>query len=76
MMKGGIRLCPIDGMYNAFLIIKMNVRVVIGSSYAIATSTISTLSIDGKVPEKGVTVAWRPVEDITVVPHPATGIFA
>jgi hypothetical protein len=54
----------------------MNVRVVIGSSYAIATSTISTLSIDGKVPEKGVTVAWRPVEDITVVPHPATGIFA
>jgi hypothetical protein len=57
MMNGGIKLCPIEGMYNAFLITKIKVRVVIGSSNAIATSTISTLSMDGKVPEKGVTVA-------------------
>ena len=69
-------MCPMVGMWSAFLITRMYVWVEIGSSNAIATSTISTFSITGNVAEKGVTVACLPVVLMTVVPEPATGILA
>jgi hypothetical protein len=64
------------GTYKAFLMTNIVVVRVIGSSYAIATSKISTMSIDGRSEENGVTLACRPVLAITKVPPPATGIFA
>jgi hypothetical protein len=75
-MNGGMRLYSIDGTYNAFLITNNVVINVTGSSYAIATSTISTISIKGRSSENGVTVACQPVLAITVIPLPATGMLA
>ena len=69
------KMCPIEGINNAFFVTRIYVSNEIGSSKHIASSPISTMSIAGRSFEKGVMFANVPLQAMIVVSFPATTIL-
>jgi len=75
-MKGGIKWCSIEGIYNALYMIKTYCSSVLLSSYTIAASTNGTCFRLPTSLAKAFTFTLKPVRRIIVQAFPSTTMFA